>query len=527
MKALLIVRSVVATWAAVLVSALAGVFLTPYILHRLGDEGYGLWVLVVTLTDYYLFLRVGIRSAIVRYVSKSLAVHDSETVNKVLATSFYFYVGMMCVVFIASFFLSPFVSHMFSVHPENAGSFAALFLLVGLANGFDFPLNVFEGALEAAGRFDQIYGIRIAGLILRIVLVVLVLERGGHLFAVGAVTVLSALVLRFAAIPLAYMEVESFSIHPRGIDSKVFKEMLRFGLTSFSVGVGERLNSSLYPLVIGRFLSASAVTLYSLPTKMLTIPLNGIGSMTEFVNPLSSRLQATDDRKGLWRVVMLSGQAAYLIFAPLAVVMILLGKQLLTVWVGPNYAWTYPLLVLLTFGLGLDATQYSMQSMLFGMGKHKGLVWVRLFQGLGAATLGAVLLHPLGILGYGLAATSISLLVNLILLPRAVCVELSMQMRKYYVKGCLEPALLSLPLLLAMLAFLHFNSASSWNGLAGAVLVGSIAHVLTLLLATWYAQNWPDGWFSVELLGTLADRFQKPKAIRPGTVVTSVSSELG
>jgi O-antigen/teichoic acid export membrane protein len=203
--------------------------------------------------------------------------------------------------------------------------------------------------------------------------------------------------------------------------------------------------------------------------------------------------------------------------------MILLGKQLLTLWVGPSYAWTYPLLVLLTFGLGLDATQYSMQSMLFGMGKHKGLVWVRLFQGIGTAALGAVLLHPLGLLGYAIAATSISLLVNLILLPRAVCGELSMPMRRYYWKGCVQPSLLAIPLVLAVLAFLHFNSAASWSGLAGAVLVGSIAHVLTLLLATWYCQNRPDRWFSVELLGTVADRFQKPKVVGPGTVATSVS----
>ena len=138
MKVSLILRSVAATWVAVIVSALSGIFLTPFVLHRLGNEGYGLWVLVVTLTDYYLFLRVGIRSAIVRYVSHGLAVKDRESVNKVLATSFYFYMGMLGLVVGLSFLLSPFVSRMFSVHDENAPAFAALFLLVGIANGLDF-----------------------------------------------------------------------------------------------------------------------------------------------------------------------------------------------------------------------------------------------------------------------------------------------------------------------------------------------------------------------------------------------------
>lgn len=527
MKLSLILRSVVATWAAVIVSALSGIFLTPFVLHRLGDEGYGLWVLVVTLTDYYLFLRVGIRSAIVRYVSHGLAVGDGEAINKVLATSFYFYMGMLGLVFSLSLILSPFVSRIFSVHQENAHSFAALFLLVGIANGFDFPLNVFEGALEAAGRFDQIYGIRILGLILRVLLVILVLEMGGGLFAVGAATVLTGLVLRFGAVRLAYREVERFSIHPRGVDLKTFREMLRFGLTSFSVGMGERLNSSLYPIVIGKLLSATQVTLYSLPTKMLSIPLNGIGSMTEFVNPLSSRLQATENQKGLWRVVVLSGQGAYLLFAPMAVMMVLFGKQLLTLWVGPSYAATYPLLVLLTFALGLDATHYSIQSMLFGIGKHRGLVWVRLIQGVGAAAFGAFLLRPWGLLGYAIAATSFSLVVNLVMLPRTVCSVLKLPLRRYYWKGCVQPCLLSVPLLVVSLVLTRSFSVLALKSVVSMIVIGLIVYVLTLLLATWHGNGGRESRFFLEVLGVLGNKIASGRLKGDAKMVPSVSSELG
>ncbi len=527
MKYSLILRSVAATWVAVLVSGLAGILLTPYVLHRLGDEGYGLWVLVVTLTDYYLFLRVGIRSAIVRYVSQAIAHRDAQAVNKVLASSFYFYMGMLLIVFCVSLILTPFVPRMFSVHSENARAFGALFLLVGLANGFDFPLNVFEGALEAAGRFDQIYGIRTLGLILRIVLVIIVLREGGGLLAVGAVTVLSALVLRFAAVPLAYREVETFSLHPRGIDLKTFKEMLHYGLTSFSVGVGERLNSSLYPLIIGKFLSASAVTLYSLPTKMLSIPLNGISSMTEFVNPLSSRLQATQDQKGLWRTVVLSGQGAYLIFAPLAVILLLFGKQMLTLWVGPNYASTYSLLVLLTFGLGLDATHYSMQSMLFGMGKHKGLVWVRFLQGLGAAAVGAILMRPWGLWGYAFSAMCISMIINLVLLPRAICAVLDMPVRRYYLKGFLQPFLFSVPLFAVLAVLDRSSSVTTWKGLVATIFVGMVVYLLTLFLAILHGKNKQDAWYSLEILAIMKDRIFARKPNGDSPVVPSTLSELG
>lgn len=500
MKFSLVLRSVTVTWAAVIVSALTGVFLTPYILHRLGDEGYGLWVLVITLTDYYLFLRVGIRSSIVRYVSRDLALHDAQATNKVLASSFYFFMAVLLFVVCVTFILAPFVPSMFAIKAENARVFGTLFLLIGIAQGFDFPLNVFEGALEAAGRFDQIYGIRILGMILRVVMVVIVLTKGGGLFGVGAATVLSTLALRFAAVPLAYREIEGFSLHPRGLDLKTFKEMFRYGFTSFSVGIGERLSSSLYPIILGRFVSAVAVTLYSIPAKMLAIPLNGICSMTEFVSPLSSQLEAKDEKRRLAMVLLLSGQAAYTIFAPLAVIMLVFGKQMIALWLGQNYVSTYSLLVLLTFGLGLDATQYSVQSMLFGMAKHKGLVWIRLGQALGTALLGIALMKIWGLWGYALATLIVSVVVNLGLLPRAVCLTLNIPAYRYYWKAFLKPCLFSLPMLFALLLFDRGFSVTSWTSLIVAVVLGLAVYALTLLFAIWNRKGNQDSSLSLEVL---------------------------
>ena len=57
MRLSLILRSATATWVAVLVAAVAR--LSPFILHRLGDEACCFWVLVVALTNYYMSLRVG------------------------------------------------------------------------------------------------------------------------------------------------------------------------------------------------------------------------------------------------------------------------------------------------------------------------------------------------------------------------------------------------------------------------------------------------------------------------------------
>jgi O-antigen/teichoic acid export membrane protein len=507
MKLSLILRSVTATWAAVIVSAVVGFFLTPYILHRLGDEAYGLWVVIVALSDYYLFLQVGVRSSIVRFVSRSLALHKTEEVNRVIATSFYFFMCAFVVVIVAAFSLYQHVGHFFSVKAVNDHAFGELFLLVGIAQAFDFPISVFEGSLEAAGRFDQLYGVRIIGMLLRVVIIIWVLKAGGGLFGVGAATVLSTLSLRFVSVPLAFREVEGFSLHPRGINKKVFREMLGYGVTSFSVGMSERLKNSLYPAVIAKFLSASAVTLFSLPTKLLNIPLNGIGSMTEFVSPLSSQLEAKQDKAALRRLLILCGETAFILLAPLAVLMLIFGKQMLGLWVGGEYTSTYPLLVLLTFGLGVNAAQYSLQSMLFGMGKHKGLIWMRLLEALGTAGLGIILMRYWGLWGYALATMVVAVVVNMILIPQYACSVLEISLGRYLAKGFLKPCLFSLPMAVAMLAFAHLIPANSWLIVIAGTLVGAIVYLLTILGATLYSQHKKSTWWSLGVLELMRRRF--------------------
>jgi O-antigen/teichoic acid export membrane protein len=524
MRASVILRSVTATWAAVIVSAVTNLFLTPYILHHLKDEGYGLWVLIVALSDYYMFLQVGVRSAIVRYVSRSLALHDAVAVKRIVATSFYFYMALFVFVTALASLLAHPAAAFFAVKQENAAAFSGLFLLLGIAQACDFPLSVFEACLESAGRFDQLYGFRIIGMILRLVLVIIVLHRGGGLFAVGAATVLSTLSLRFLAVPFAIREVEGFSLRPGFIDMKVFKDLVGYGTTSLSVGIGMRLRDSLYPVVIAKLLSSSAVTLFALPAKLLAVPLSGIGTMTEFVNPLSSQLEARQDKRGLRHVLILSTEAAFLLFAPLTVLMIVLGKQLLTVWVGSGYTSAYSLLVLLTFGLGVSATQASTQSMLFGIGRHRPLVWLRFAEGLGTVGLGIILTRFWGLFGYALASMLVPLVVNLILIPRYACQVVELPLGTYLSKGCFKACLFSLPLAAVLFGAVHFVPVNTWRGLCAAAFCGAVVYLLTLASVAWISNRFRRFWFSLDTL-TFIEKSLLKKA-KTAEVGSSLATEL-
>src|SRR5438876_7114446 len=121
MRVSLILRAVATSWVAVVANASVGIFLTPYVLHRLGDEAFGVWVLIVNLVGYYGILDAGVRSAILRYVSRHKELNEQKKVNEVLASAFYYYLGACILVILATHLSVDPLSRFFSIHSQVLG----------------------------------------------------------------------------------------------------------------------------------------------------------------------------------------------------------------------------------------------------------------------------------------------------------------------------------------------------------------------------------------------------------------------
>src|SRR2546430_1751280 len=132
MRLSLVLRAVATSWVAVIANACVGIFLTPYVLHRLGDEAFGVWVLTTNLVGYYGLLDAGVRSAIVRYVSKHRELDQQDSVNEVVTSAFYYYLGACCLVILATHISVGPVSRFFSIHNNVLADFKSLFLLAGI-----------------------------------------------------------------------------------------------------------------------------------------------------------------------------------------------------------------------------------------------------------------------------------------------------------------------------------------------------------------------------------------------------------
>src|SRR5258708_21842392 len=111
-------KNVGSSWFALGVNILVGLLLSPYILHHLGDDAFGLWVLIFSITGYYGLFDLGIRSSIVRYVAKYSASGERDKLDRLISTALFTYSGIGAIAVLITLIGSSHVDSIFRTTPD-------------------------------------------------------------------------------------------------------------------------------------------------------------------------------------------------------------------------------------------------------------------------------------------------------------------------------------------------------------------------------------------------------------------------
>ncbi len=113
-----IIKNTLFNSAGFLWSYLLSFALTPYIIHRIGIERFGIWAIANTAINFFVFFDLGIGSSFVKYIAEYNTKKDYKMINQVintgLAFSLLFCLGI-CVIFLV---LKSFIIGLLKFSPE-------------------------------------------------------------------------------------------------------------------------------------------------------------------------------------------------------------------------------------------------------------------------------------------------------------------------------------------------------------------------------------------------------------------------
>ena len=148
-------RNLSANWIGYGANLAVAFFMSPFIVHSLGNTRYGVWTLLTSLTGYLGLVDIGVRGGTGRYINYHLGRGEDEEVSNVVSTSLLFYALISVMVFAASAVLAFFFGDIFpKIQPEFANEARWVLLLLGLNVWVGFFSSTFSQLLTAAERFD-------------------------------------------------------------------------------------------------------------------------------------------------------------------------------------------------------------------------------------------------------------------------------------------------------------------------------------------------------------------------------------
>jgi O-antigen/teichoic acid export membrane protein len=449
-------KNISSSWFGLATNFVVGFLLSPFILHRLGDDAFGLWVLVFSLTGYYGLFDFGIRSSIVRYVAQFKATGEKDSLDRFINTSLCTYGGTGLLLLLVTIGGSFYVNSVFRIPANLQWSAKVLFLVVGTAVAVGFPLSVFAGVLEGLQKFNWLSLTQACYNVVRAVLIVVALRRGGGLLTIALISMILNLCTYVVYFAVVQREL-AVKYALRYVDRESFRKMLSYGSISFVATVASQLRFYSDATVIGIFIGSAAITYFSIGSKLVSYSSNVTQSMAQIFTPMSSQFNATGDTERLRRILVMGNRACALIVFPVTAILIILGKSVIEVWVGSKYvSIAYTVLVLLIVSDSTQMAQSASGKILYGMAQHRTLAFVWLGEGVLNLVLSIVLLRRYGVIGVAIGTAIPQLCTNLFFLPGHLCQVLGMRLRTFVRQTYLAPALLSMPLVGTLLLMRHF-----------------------------------------------------------------------
>ncbi len=409
-----IAQNVFFNWLGTIANMAVGFFLAPFILHRLGDLAYGVWVLSVSIVGYLALLDFGIHGAIIRYVSQGYTQSDHESASEAASAAFWVRLQISLIVIILSAGIAALFPKLFKIPSAIAGEAQTAVVLIGLTTAITLSLGVAGGVVTALNRFDIQTSVGLLQTFIRVVGIVYVLRTGHGIVAIAVCELVSTTVGRSTQVWMAKRLYPELRIRLKIPSRETFGKIWSYSFYAFLVTIGTQLIYQSDNLVVGTFVSAVAVTFYAIASSLCRYAGQVISSMTSAFTPAASTFEAAGDSTALVNLYKNGTRAMIVVALPIMLTLVFRGSTFIGLWMGQKYAHTSGLILLiLAVPLFFSFINQTGGAIAMGIGKHRIFAkWV-IGEGVANLALSVILVHFYGIYGVAIGTLIPSLISQL------------------------------------------------------------------------------------------------------------------
>jgi len=406
-----------------IVGACVSLVSVPVAVRYLGNEGYGVLIVVVSVVGWIQLSNMGLGLGLQNALTEQVALGNKKAQQELVSTTFFALLGVAALLIIAAVIAFPLMNWT-RIFPLPSDRFAAaLPKVVALTLGCFISTTLwgFIQPIYAARQELHIYNLQgaIAGMAGLAGLLVVVCLKGGLLgVAISNIGITAAFTAGFGLWTILGRGLTELRPQWSAIKATAWRNVYRTGLGFFLLQICAVAMFQSDAFIISRFLPIEMVTPYSVGQRAFMQLIGVLGIVTASLWPAFGNAKALGDVNWMERIYRKVILYSLLIYGAVFLLLVIFGRTLFVLWVGERSAPSTLLICAIGFNYLLILWTNSHGLLLNALGVIRKQVIMMSLHAIVAVGLNIYLVQKLGTIGLAIGGSLAYLSISAWYLPR-------------------------------------------------------------------------------------------------------------
>ena len=332
-----IAKNIFSNWSNIFLSIISVFIMYPLLTKILGEEQYGIWIYISSITGYFYFLQLGVPLANVKFTAKYHASNEPDKVNEVLSSNLFFFSIIAIVAALAGVIFSVFIENAFQMSNVYIRAAKLAMIIASLNVSISFVLSTFEGILHALQEFVFLNAIKNAIVIVRLGAIYYCVKNENGIVVLSIIMLCIALLQGIATYLLAKNRFKPLKLTRKNINLDLFKDITKFSAFVMLLQVAGTISFQTDAIVIGSFISVSSILSFSIANNILMYFMQFVIGISSALMPKISSLDAVGDKLAITEAYIKFSKFTFIIVAPICFFLIISGGDFIALWMGEKF----------------------------------------------------------------------------------------------------------------------------------------------------------------------------------------------
>lgn len=394
-------RASIVSYLTIFINIIIGILLTPFIIKSLGNQEYGIYVLIGSISSYLTLFDFGLTNTTVRFLSIYIHESDKENQDKYFSTNLIFYVILSLIVSIGGFILVQNIVDFFSESftGNELEVLKGLYYLTLINIVWLLLSGYFQGVLYAFEKFYIPKLLNLLRVLLRSLLIFIVLYLGGKSFEMLIIDTLLNLLVLFLLIIFVVKRI-TINFHLKSVDFRILYPTLKFSFWIFLGVLMDQFYWRTGSFVLGKYSNTNEIAIFSICMLFTSYFMTFSSSISNFFLPKITKLYVDKASPNeLTNLLIKVGRIQFFIISYILFGFLYVGDAFIKFWVGENFKAAYLYTLIIFMPLTIPSIQNVGNLMFEAYSKHKYRIIGNVIMALISVFISVLLLKRIGTIG--------------------------------------------------------------------------------------------------------------------------------